>query len=55
VLARSWCEAVVQRIPDPVLNPSSEQTVSEELANPSSTFGRQFRVLSFRWLNPEEL
>lgn len=55
--ARAWCEMVVQRIPDPLQNDGnlSGDALLRELANPSSPFGRQFRVLSFRWLNEDEI
>ena len=55
VLARAWCEAKVQRVPDPVDPGSSGRSALEELSNPSSPFGREFRMISFRWLNPEEI
>ncbi len=54
VTARAWCEAVVQRLPDP-FSPSSSGNILNEIALPSSPFGRQFAVLSFRWLNQEEV
>ena len=53
VQARAWCEAVVQRTPEPVrpdglgLNPVID---SREV-----DFGRRFQVVSFRWLAPEEV
>ncbi|MCH8514527.1 MAG: hypothetical protein LAT83_23130 [Kiritimatiellae bacterium] len=56
-LSRAWCEVVVQRVPDPVQSAGemSGDDLLRELANPSSPFGRQFRVLSFRWLNEDEI
>jgi hypothetical protein len=53
VKARAWCEAVVQRLPDPVtpdatdLNPVKPGTAAD--------FGRRFAIVSFRWLKPEEV
>lgn len=55
ITARAWCEATVQRIPDPVIDPTSTKSALEELANPSSVFGRTFRMVSFRWLNANEI
>ncbi|MDX1680557.1 MAG: hypothetical protein R3242_07490 [Akkermansiaceae bacterium] len=55
ILARAWCEAKVQRYPDPVNWNGSGNSSLEELANPSSPFGRRFDMISFRWLNPEEI
>lgn len=56
VLARAWCEAVVQRYPDPCPpEKSSAKGVLGELASPSSRFGREFRIVTFRWLSPAEV
>lgn len=55
LLARAWCEAVVQRYPDPVESPDPSDNPLEELSDPSSAFGRRFRMRSFRWLGPEEI
>lgn len=55
VIARAWCEATVQRFPDPVPPTQSTQSQLAELSNPSSPFGRQFKIISFRWLNPQEI
>jgi hypothetical protein len=55
VLARAWCEATVQRYPDPVPNPQSDEGFLSELARPGSEFGRRFGITSFRWLNPQEI
>ncbi len=52
--AKAWCEATVQRLPDPILGSGSQPYLSE-LAQPGSPFGRQFRITSFRWLNPNEI
>ncbi|HEX5790214.1 MAG TPA: hypothetical protein VFY13_03625 [Luteolibacter sp.] len=55
VLARAWCEAKIQRMPDPVASSSASTASLKELSNPTSPFGRQFRMISFRWLNPNEI
>ncbi len=55
VEARAWCEATVQRLPDPLKTSETTGTALQELISPSSRFGRNFRVQSFRWLNPEEV
>lgn len=53
VLARAYCEAIVQRLPDPLrpdvtgLNPLNAGTATD--------FGRQFQIISFRWLKKEEI
>lgn len=56
ILARAWCEAVVQRMPDfvdPSDAPATEITNLQSSAN--QRFGRKFHQVSFRWLNSREL
>jgi hypothetical protein len=54
---RAWCEASVQRLPEYV-NASAD---SAELAPPyltdtdNKTFGRRFKIVSFRWLAPDDI
>ena len=55
ILARAWCEATLQRYPDAMMSASADKPPLEELINPSSPFGRRFRMISFRWLSPEEV
>ncbi|MDF3128628.1 hypothetical protein P0Y35_05420 [Kiritimatiellaeota bacterium B1221] len=47
--ARAWLEAIVQRIPEPVTPDSSDEW------RPTDSFGRRFKVVSVRWLTPEEI
>jgi len=55
-VAKAWCEATVQRLPDPIDPPSTTASNSlAQLAMPTSPFGRRFEVLSFRWLHPDEV
>ena len=63
VIARAWCEAMVQRAPDygdatneaevPVrlINATGRFTDNGTLTPVNRRFGRQFRIESFRWLN----
>lgn len=53
VKARAWCEAVVQRLPEP-LRPESSG-LNPEQGEGLPNFGRRFRVKSFRWLNRNEV
>jgi hypothetical protein len=56
VLARAWCEAVVQRSPDYVDEtdePHIKTTNLNSAANKS--FGRKIQIISFRWLNSSEI
>ncbi|NNM28303.1 MAG: hypothetical protein HKO57_02185, partial [Akkermansiaceae bacterium] len=67
VLARAWCEAVVQRVPE-FIDPANDASVparlmnregtfrdNEELTTPNRRFGRRFRMQSFRWLRESEV
>jgi hypothetical protein len=56
VLARAWCEAVVQRMPDYV-DPSDAPEVAMDALRSSDNarFGRRFEIVSFRWLHENEL
>lgn len=55
VRARAWCVATVQRTRD--FFDSTDQpditTIPTKLAN--QTFGRRFNIISFRWLNADEV
>ncbi len=51
--ARAWCEAVVQRLPEP-LQPDETGLNPRHPGDPRD-FGRRFVVTSFRWLQPEEV
>ncbi len=55
IRARAWCEATVQRYPDPVPDSGVAQSSMDALVNPAGKFGRSFRILSFRWLSPNEI
>jgi hypothetical protein len=57
VRARAWCEAVVQRIPE-FLDPAADKPhlKSSELSSAANkNFGRPFRLVSFRWLDADEV
>jgi hypothetical protein len=54
VLARAWCEAVVQRVPDfiePATDPAAADPADLQ-SNANRTFGRRLVIQSFRWLPP---
>ena len=53
VQAQAWCEAVVQRVPQP-LSPDASG-LNSSLAGKTNDFGRRFVITSFRWLSPGEL
>jgi hypothetical protein len=55
VIARAFCEAIVQRIPDYV-DPINAATDRAAQLNPINTVhGRQFKIASFRWLSQNEI
>lgn len=59
ILAQAWCEAVVQRTMnyvDPSNDPQDvdynpDGTKGEGLTNTNKVMGRQFRIVSFKWLD----
>lgn len=58
VTSQAWCEAVLQRTPTPVLatdNSDPAKPPNTTLDNPGSKFGRKFEIISFRWLNSNEI
>lgn len=56
IKARAWCEAVVQRFPDPIRPESEEEPLNPAVDTPGTPdFGRRFKLVSFRWLTPDEL
>jgi hypothetical protein len=55
VVAQAWCEAVVQRTPEPV-RPDRITGLNPRVARPGEMdFGRRFEVISFRWLHSDEV
>ncbi len=58
VQSRAWCEAVVQRLPDYVDNTSAGQEAWQRPTAVNSinqTFGRRFKIISFKWLSPFDI
>jgi hypothetical protein len=53
VLARAFCEAIVQRLPDPLDSDPSGLNPAKQ--NNRIDFGRKFQIVSFRWMKPEEI
>lgn len=67
VIARAWCEAVVQRMPE-YCDTSNDATVTARdmsasgvftdnaaLTSTNRLFGRRFVIESFRWLSGSEI
>lgn len=53
VTAQAWCEAVVQRLPEPIRPDATG--VNPDLDHPNGRFGRKFEIQSFRWLQEENI
>ena len=54
-VAKAYCEAIVQRVPaylDPANIPSAR---GADLSTLNKTYGRQFQIIAFRWLSPNEI
>ncbi len=56
IVARAWCEAVVERGREYV-DPSEKATTPQAdlTQDMNRRFGREFGIVSFRWLNPHEI
>lgn len=54
-VAKAYCEAVVQRMPELMDNSQPAETATASLSSVNPLFGRRFRIISFRWLNPDEI
>jgi hypothetical protein len=56
VIARAWCEAMVQRTAS-YLDPqdASYKKATELTAPTNKTFGRHYEIVSFRWLSDSEI
>jgi hypothetical protein len=69
VIARAWCEAIVQRVPEYVDESNKPEVPSREmrtngefssiedsaLTSSNRRFGRKFKIESFRWLSNSEI
>ena len=54
ILAKAYCEAVVQRVPE-YLDRSDEASDPSPNSPVNQKFGRRFEIVSFRFLNKEEI
>jgi hypothetical protein len=55
VIARSWCEAVVQRTPQFVDPTDAADAAIASITPTNQKFGRRFEIISFRQLAPAEI
>ena len=55
IIARSWCEAVVQRTPK-FMDPTDAADAAIASITPTNqTYGRRFEIVSFRLLSPADI
>ncbi|MDD3180439.1 MAG: hypothetical protein PHQ04_08825 [Opitutaceae bacterium] len=52
---RAWCEALVQRFPEPFAAADPPRPTDAEYQQPPGAFGRRFKIISFRWLTRFDL
>lgn len=56
IVARAWCEAVIQRVPDYVDSKDEPHLKQAALtSDQNKKFGRKFNIVQFRWLNASEI
>ena len=55
VMAKAWCETVVQRSPGYVDGTDTSLALPATLSATNRRFGRRFEIIAFRWLRPEEI
>jgi len=55
IIAKAWCEAVIQRVPDYVDTTDMAFVKPADLTSDANKkFGRKLQIVSFRWLSPAE-
>ena len=57
-VSRAWCEAIVQRMPEYVDPEENNAWDDPQALTPDSTndrFGRRFKIMSFRWLQEDDV
>ena len=55
IIARAWCEAVVQRKGDFVEKSDHATTLLSDVSETNKRYGRAYFIVSFRWMNSEEI
>jgi len=55
VVAKAYCEAIVQRLPEYIEPADAAWERGDELTKLNQTYGRKFTIVSFRWLSPQEI
>ena len=54
-IARAWCEAIVQRMPEYVDGSNRMEDRDSDLTAVNRRFGRRLNTISFKWLSPDEI
>jgi hypothetical protein len=52
---KAWCEAIVQRFPEPFAPGTPSQPTDDEYKTPPGDFGRRFKIISLRWLTKSDI
>nr|MCU0781887.1 hypothetical protein [Akkermansiaceae bacterium] len=55
ITARAWCEAVVQRTPEPVTPDPATGGLDPRIEPDRPDWGRRYVIESFRWLSADEI
>jgi hypothetical protein len=52
---KAWCEAIVTRTADLTTSTGVNPNDIEEVKQNATGMGRQYKIVSFRWLNEDEI
>jgi len=55
VIAKAWCEAVVKRTREFSDKTDAADTINPPVNAMNATYGRRYEIVSFRWLNADEV
>jgi hypothetical protein len=55
VIAKAWCEATVRRTRDFIDPADAAEITTQPLSPANQRYGRKFQIISFRWLNANEV
>ncbi len=52
---KAWCEAIVQRLPEPFAPATPNAPTDDEYKTPPGELGRRFKIISLRWLTRSDI
>jgi hypothetical protein len=55
VIAKAWCEATIRRTRDFIDPADAAEITTQPLSPANQRYGRKFQIISFRWLNANEV